>query len=211
MKQLFINPLKSALALSMVLLTMFMTSCSDTEEPGLSTDNEIVYESIKLQTLSPEGTPLFTPHRDIAGMYVMAVDDSQKAYKFVESLMMTPWNGKLSTVNLGEYGYVRLAPGTDEGVFASLSFALKDCPTYTLQLGTEEYCNSVNTESVWNEKLQLWECPKCSYTTRFQYPYCPNCEYQKYREWFLVELDRSEWYKYIKDFADATLNHQHKP
>lgn len=169
----------------MVLLSIF-TSCSDTEEPNLTPSNEVIYKTILLQCMDEEGNIEFTPHGEIQGMYVVPVANAQDAHAFVASLIMQNWNGKVSTLNLEDYGYVRIAPGTKDGVFISMSFALKNQPTFSLELATLEYCNNVNAENVFDSTIGFYVCPNCGCWSLMHLPYCNICEPLEYYSWITL-------------------------
>lgn len=155
------------LIMLLAAFSLSLTSCDNKNSEPIddnTVDYKQTYDFISEIILDENGQLWYTPSGNTPGLYVFPVENAEQSLAICEGFIDRVWNGENTNVSLGEYGTISLRKSTEEGVFHEISFNLQGLPSFTLNLGTLQYCL--------NENMRVPDIP---YSVRYV---CVNCKKQ---------------------------------
>lgn len=132
-----------------VVMILSLASCSsDGDEPEVNPADALAqYESIVKLMYYADGTPRYTP-TDFENIYVAVAHSSEGAQSFCNEIAGGNWSGTNTTIDLGEYGTVKVSAPDREmvarGIYNEITLNLKDYTAFTLKIFDSERINDDN-------------------------------------------------------------------
>ena len=147
--------------LLLFVMPMAFTSCSDDDDTTEFSNDKEMYDHIVSAITDSEGN-LYAVETS-KGQRVAATESSAESHKLCEYILGSSWDGKDKTVNLGNYGSVRLMSSTIDGVYNVINFNLTGIESHTLTIASEEYLKQDNglMDVIGNFYKPAYKCEKC--------------------------------------------------
>ena len=147
--------------LLLFVMPMAFTSCSDDDDTTEFSNDREMYDHIVSAITDSEGN-LYAVETS-KGQRVAATESSAESHKLCEYILGSSWDGKDKTVNLGNYGSVRLMSSTIDGVYNVINFNLTGIESHTLTIASEEYLKQHNglMDVIGNFYKPAYKCEKC--------------------------------------------------
>lgn len=141
--------MKKLLKLMMLaVMVSAFSSCSDDDEPEAADNTaKVQYENIVNMVYDTDGLPRYTPSNH-DGIYLAVAADDEVSHHYVEKVIGKNWDGKQTTIDLGEYGTVKLNGNnpelTAEGIYDEFTVNVKDYTPFTLKIFDKARANDDN-------------------------------------------------------------------
>ena len=136
-------------AFAAVVMILSLASCSsDGDEPEMNPADALArYESIVKLMYYADGTPRYTP-TETENIYVAVAHTYEGAQSFCNEIAGGNWDGTNTTLDLGEYGTVKVSAPDREmaamGVYNEISVNLKGYTAFTLKIFDSERADDDN-------------------------------------------------------------------
>jgi hypothetical protein len=122
-----------------MLMSTAICSCSDDD------DNILTGAAQALQIVNSANTYIANATSLGNYTYCIIASDSSQAKAICENIIGETWTGSEQVVTLKDnYGTIKVVPGTEDGVFLTITLNIKNVDALTLKVTTEEYANSEN-------------------------------------------------------------------
>lgn len=175
--------LHSLFALILIALVSMgaMTACSGGGDEPEPVDNripgKILAERLRKSVSNNSGQILLTANLKSGALYGMQMRSAETAIELCNFLTGEEWSGiEEKTVKFRDnLGIVTLYPGSEEGVYSTLTLNVAGVRPFTLKLTTPEY---LQNDKMWdNINRVFWNmrCNACHKTYEHFYNDCPSC------------------------------------
>lgn len=160
-------------------------ACSSDDEPA-EPGNESEYNYVLRCIVNAQYEIVYPQAENNPSIRCVAVEDEADAIDFVCWILNEDedWNGTRLTKNYGgDYGYIIVDRGFEDGLFATIVVNIKDVEPFTLYLATAEYFENENfahSSSGAGQFDNYWyyKCDNCGYHHNVNASppsECPSC------------------------------------